>query len=105
MNMKFRVLVTEAAWNDPRDIALAVAVDNPARADAFVGEMYDRCIRLDRFPESHALISDPRKRGVRRVVHGKYLIFFRLAGSTVEVLHVLHGARDYHRLLFPEDGQ
>jgi plasmid stabilization system protein ParE len=40
---------------------------------------------------------------MRRLVHGNYLVFFRIADHTVEVMHVLHGARDYQRLLFPGD--
>ncbi|MEF3365520.1 type II toxin-antitoxin system RelE/ParE family toxin [Methylocystis sp. 9N] len=39
---------------------------------------------------------------MRRRVHGDYLIFYRIQPSAVEILHVLHGAMDYERLLFPE---
>ncbi|WP_415086733.1 hypothetical protein [Labrys sp. (in: a-proteobacteria)] len=31
------------------------------------------------------------------------MIFYRLTVSNVEILHVLHGARDYERILFPDD--
>ncbi|WP_202314807.1 type II toxin-antitoxin system RelE/ParE family toxin [Mesorhizobium sp. L-8-10] len=41
--------------------------------------------------------------GHRRRVHGNYLIFYRASGENVEILHVLHGAMDYERILFPED--
>lgn len=40
---------------------------------------------------------------LRRRVHGNYLIFYRVSGESVEILHVLHGAMDYERVLFPED--
>jgi plasmid stabilization system protein ParE len=49
------------------------------------------------------LIADPKSRGMRRVAHGNYLIFFRIVDARVEVVHVLHGARDYEHLLFPDD--
>jgi plasmid stabilization system protein ParE len=39
--------------------------------------------------------------GVRRRPVGDYLIFYRVAADRVEVVHVLHGARDYEALLFP----
>jgi plasmid stabilization system protein ParE len=36
--------------------------------------------------------------GIRRRVHGNYLIFYRVREELVEVVHVLHGARDYETL-------
>jgi len=38
---------------------------------------------------------------VRRRPHGNYLIFYRVGAEQVEILHVLHGARDYEPILFP----
>jgi toxin ParE1/3/4 len=40
--------------------------------------------------------------GVRRRPYGNYLIFYRISDDRIEVLHVLHGARDYESILFPE---
>jgi toxin ParE1/3/4 len=39
---------------------------------------------------------------LRRAVHGNYLIFYRVDPDHVVVVHVLHGARDYDAILFPE---
>lgn len=44
-----------------------------------------------------------RNRGVRRRPHGNYLIFYRVTPESVEVLHILHGARDYEAVLFPDE--
>ena len=41
--------------------------------------------------------------GIRRRVHGNYLIFYRLRGDLIEVIHILHGAMDYGALLSPEE--
>ncbi|MBB5518745.1 plasmid stabilization system protein ParE [Amphiplicatus metriothermophilus] len=30
------------------------------------------------------------------------MIFYRIEVDAVEILHVIHGARDYERILFPE---
>ena len=38
--------------------------------------------------------------GIRRRVYGNYLIFYRVNVSAVEVLHILHGARDYEQIIF-----
>jgi hypothetical protein len=40
--------------------------------------------------------------GIRRRPFGNYLIFYRIGPDAIEVVHVLHGARDYEPLLFPE---
>jgi hypothetical protein len=36
-------------------------------------------------------------------VHADYSIFSRLGTRFIEVIHILHGARDYEVLLFPTD--
>jgi toxin ParE1/3/4 len=41
-------------------------------------------------------------KGIRRLCHGNYLIFYRVMEHQVEVLHVLNRARDYEPILFPE---
>ncbi|WP_445083416.1 type II toxin-antitoxin system RelE/ParE family toxin [Bradyrhizobium sp. TM239] len=43
------------------------------------------------------------QKGVRRRPFGNYLIFDRVGNDAIEVIHILHGARDYEPLLFPED--
>jgi len=52
----------------------------------------------ERFP----LVPRFEHAGIRRRVHGNYLIFYRIGVETVDVIHVLHGAMDYEPLLFPE---
>jgi toxin ParE1/3/4 len=101
--MRYRVVITDKAWSGLFEIGKRIKLDNPSRAETFVAELYDGCNSLQDFPETHGLIVDPKRRGVRRAVHGDYLILFRVLGAVVEVLLVLHGARDYQRLLFPDD--
>jgi toxin ParE1/3/4 len=40
--------------------------------------------------------------GIRRCVHGNYLIFYRVRADAVDIVHVLHGAMDYESMLFPD---
>ncbi|WP_318252138.1 type II toxin-antitoxin system RelE/ParE family toxin [Rhizobium phaseoli] len=44
----------------------------------------------------------PGRIRIRRRPYGDYLIFYRIADA-IEVLHVLRGAVDYERLLFPDE--
>ena len=54
-------------------------------------------------PEALPLVPLYETTGIRRRVYGNYLIFYRVGPKTIDVIHILHGAMDYERLLFPED--
>lgn len=96
------VVVTDEAAYDLERISDTIALDNPERAITFVRELRMSCESLGEFPKAYPLVPRYEDSGVRRRVHGNYLIFYRIGVNTVEVLHVLHGAMDYTPLLFPE---
>jgi plasmid stabilization system protein ParE len=98
-----KVVITEAAFADLLEIGRAIAQDNTARAETFVGELYDRCRQLGAMPRAFPLLPEWEERGVRRRTCGNYLIFFRIDTDQVQVLHILHGARDYASVLFPDE--
>jgi plasmid stabilization system protein ParE len=98
-----KVVITDAAVEDLRLIRDYIAVENPTRADSFVGELLGRCERLGGTPRAWPLVPRYEKHGVRRLVYGNYLIFYRIEADEIQVIHVLHGARDYGPLLFPEE--
>jgi plasmid stabilization system protein ParE len=95
------VVITDAAEVDLERIGDAIAQDNPRRAVSFVRELRQRCEQLADVPKAFPLVSRHEQTGVRRCVHGNYLIFYRVDLETVQVIHVLHGAMDYEPLLFP----
>ncbi|TMJ03450.1 MAG: type II toxin-antitoxin system RelE/ParE family toxin [Alphaproteobacteria bacterium] len=95
------VRLTQAAEADLEGIGDWIAQDNPLRAAAFVAELRDACSTLAQLPEGYALIPRYERTGVHRRVYGNYLIFHRISDDGIEVLHVLHGARDYEAILFP----
>lgn len=97
-----KLVFTDEARADLIQIGDWIAQDNPLRAITFVDELEERCRQLTSMPRAYQLVPGFEARGVRRVPHGDYLIFYRVLDDTVEVLHVLHGARDYEAILFPE---
>jgi len=97
-----RVVVSAAASAELEAIGDFIAKDNPARALTFVLELREACETLVDAPERFARVPRYEHLGIRRRVHGNYLIFYRTGRDVVEVLHVLHGARDYESILFPE---
>jgi len=67
-----------------------------------VQELREKCESLADAPRGYPLVPRHEHLGIRRRPFGNYLIFYRVGTSAIEVVHVLHGARDYERLLFPE---
>jgi toxin ParE1/3/4 len=73
-----KVVVTGAAYADLLQIGREIRKDSPARAETFVAELFVRCQRLGAMPRAYPLLPDWEDRGVRRRVHGNYLIFYRI---------------------------
>lgn len=96
-----KLVFTEEARRDLLGIGDWIAQDSPARALSFVGELRAHCLTLLDQPRSHRLVPRWEAMGVRRAIHGRYLIFYRIDPEAVVVLHVLSGAMDYEAILFP----
>jgi len=91
--MGFKVLITDSALNDLREIVEFVAQDDPSAAERLGERLVVRAMSLSDFPERHAL-HDPN-RNIRKVPLAPYLIFYtfdEMAG-VVNILHFWHGAR------------
>jgi plasmid stabilization system protein ParE len=88
------------AENDLEQIADYIAQDNPRRALSFIRELRSKCNDLVDNPNSFALVPRYERHGLRRRVHGNYLIFYRAETARVVIIHILHGATDYGAILF-----
>lgn len=98
------VRLTRGAERDLENIADHVAADKVERAITLLGGLREHCLALAERPERFPLVPRYGHHGIRRRVHGRCLIFYRVEPGQVVVLHVLHGARDYEPLLFPDEG-
>jgi toxin ParE1/3/4 len=96
-----KVVLSRAAQGVLAAIADFIAIDNPLRAATFVSELKQHCLKLGSAPYAHPVVVQRGRRAVRRAVHGNYLILYEVAANTVSVVRVMHGARDWERLLFP----
>ena len=97
-----KVVLTRSAETDLEAIGDWIAKDSPRRALTFIQELRARCMALGKHPRAFPLVPRYETHGIRRRVYGNYLIFYRIEETQVTILHVLHGARDYEPLLFPE---
>jgi plasmid stabilization system protein ParE len=95
------VVISDAAEADLEAIGDWIAERSPQRALTFILELRERCLGLADLPRGFPLVPRYEHHGVRRRPYGNYLIFYRVTDERVEVLHVLHGARDYEAILFP----
>jgi toxin ParE1/3/4 len=96
-----KVRLTPEAEVDLEGIGDRIAERDPARAVTYVRELRERANRVGEFP--HA--GPPRPQwgeGIRIAVHGNYLIIYRVRDEAVQILRVVHGARDLDALFEEE---
>ncbi len=92
-----RVLFSPASHRDLREILEYIARDSRNRAIRFVDKLEQKCEMLAASP--HLGFECPELLpGLRVWPVGKYLIFYRAVRDGVEVLRVVHSARDIPRL-------
>ncbi len=97
------VVLSAEAEADLEHIAAYVAEQSPQAALKFIRELRDRCDSLADAPRAYPLVPRYEQFGIRRRPFGNFLIFYRVGAQAIEIVHVLHGARDYEALLFPEE--
>jgi toxin ParE1/3/4 len=96
---------TAAAESDLEDIGAYISKDSEYWASRFVQELIFASAAIADMPLSYPLYPDREASGIRKKVYKRYLIFYRFEVGKVSIVHILHGTRDYERILFPEDEQ
>jgi toxin ParE1/3/4 len=74
-----RLVLTDAAKTDLVGIGDRIAVDSPRRAKTFVHELRESCLKLVEMPMRFSVVPRYAQAGIRRRVHGNYLIFYRVS--------------------------
>lgn len=95
MPAKFNVEITPSAEADIAEIWDYIAQDSPGNADTFLLALEEQIASLERLPERCPRISENEILGTayRHLIHGSYRTIFRIAGSRVIILRVIHSAR------------
>jgi toxin ParE1/3/4 len=86
------ILRTRRADEDLIEIWSWIAADSPAAADRVLDAIEARWSQLARYPQS-GMARDDIAPGVRVLSAGQYLTLYRIDGSSVTILRVLHGKR------------
>jgi toxin ParE1/3/4 len=89
------------AQADIDDIWDSIAQDKPSAADRFTASLSEKFSVLARQPRIGRLCDELRP-GLHRFPVGNYLTFYRIRSRKVEIVRVLHGARDIEAIFDPE---
>ena len=85
---------TTDATADVQEIWAYIALDNERAADWTIDKFEDVAERLDAFPRMGKMLHKPK--GRQFAVPGTpYKLVYRLTKDGIEILRVLHGARDW----------
>ena len=95
--MKPLVLRTSKAHLDLVEIAFHIAEQNPSAANRWLDTINEKCQMLARMPELGRKRSDLAQ-NLRSFPVGDYIIFYRPIENGIQVIRVLHGARDIPEL-------
>ena len=86
--------VSPAARADLDDIWFYIAQDDLDAADKFIGAIVSRFPKLAAMPQLGRLREELSPR-LRSFPVGRYVLFYRPRKNGIEIVRVLHGARDF----------
>ena len=92
-----RFKLTPLAQSDLRDIRAYIAADNPRMAAQYLNILKEKCQQLADAPGLG--VKREEYCGLHKFPVGDYLIFYRPTAEGIDVIRVLHGARDIGRLI------
>jgi toxin ParE1/3/4 len=100
-----RVRYSDEAKADLREIGAFIRKQSPYWSARFLRELAYACKSLKDMPFRFSILPGRESSGIRRRVYKGYLIFYRVEEDSISILHIFNGARDYERILFPDDEQ
>ncbi len=92
-----RPFFSPSSREDLREILEYIARDNPGAALKHVERLEQTCLMLAENPQM-GTARDDLLPNLRAWSFRKYVIFFRPASDGIDVVRVVHGARDYGKL-------
>jgi addiction module RelE/StbE family toxin len=104
-----RLSISPEAKKDLEEIKAYISeeLENPTAALKVISQILHSLKQLKDMPGIGTRLSSkvPFETDYRFLVCGKYIAFYRHEDKTVYIDRILHGRRDYVRILFPWDGE
>jgi plasmid stabilization system protein ParE len=89
-----KVLWTDSAVAQLQAIHDYVAQTSPDYAVRIIDRLTRRSIQIAAFPNSGRMVPEFERNEIREVIEGRYRIIYLVEATQVQVLAVIHGARD-----------
>ncbi len=92
----FEVVISELALQSLQQVyEYGVETFALSAANIFIDELYDRIYRLSTdyltHPECRYMVT--KSKMYRNIIHGGYIVIYRITAARIEVLNVLHNSR------------
>jgi addiction module RelE/StbE family toxin len=100
-----RVIWSPQAREDLKEIVLFIKRDSPTIASAMGHRITRATRRLAEFPRSGRIVPEFKLGSVREVFVQSYRVIYEYAGTQVDVLTVVHGARRLRRSVIRKGGR
>ena len=98
-----KLVYSTEAKADLGEIGEWIGQDSNVRAETFIAELRHACEKIADMPRAFPLLPHRPESGLRRRPYKSYLIFYIITEDGVAIARVVHAARDYEKILFPDD--
>lgn len=88
-----QVYLTPSARQSLRDVTSYIERFSVPAAKRTRARILGRLRQLSEHPESGRIVPEYEVRAVRELIEGPYRVWYRLGNDRIEVLAILHGAR------------
>ena len=101
MRSEYQIRLLRLAEEDLNEIILFIAQDNLSAAENIATKIEKNIQTLTNHPRLGKVPNEPDLAGAgyRYLIIDNYLIFYTIEEETILVHRIIHGARDYRRLL------
>ena len=100
--MREPVEISPAARHDLAAIWEYISRDNEEAATNLLQSIYRQCLALAELPGLGKSRDIDLARGLRSYPVGRYVIYFRMRNSKLELVRVIHSARDLTEMFEPD---
>jgi addiction module RelE/StbE family toxin len=93
-----KIVWTDPAVEDLRELHAYIARDSEMYAGGFVERIILAAERLVAHPKLGRIVSETTDESIRELIFQRYRIIYRIDNDTIELLSVIHGARELGEL-------
>ncbi|HSS18808.1 MAG TPA: type II toxin-antitoxin system RelE/ParE family toxin [Pyrinomonadaceae bacterium] len=99
-----KIVWTEPAVEDLRELYAYIARDSDVYASGFVQQLILAAEGVAKYPNAGRVAPEKNDENVREVLYQHYRLIYRIGDNRLEVLAVIHGARDLAKFQETREG-